>query len=175
LASLLPSASPVCIDEFHSLCLDVTSDGAGTLAFNATCSPSPGSSTVTWCGFGFSTSSFTTMFPAEIVALQAAADGRVWLEDRCAAAGYTLPPCFAEQASVLVAGARDARGVLRAAWTRAARVAAPLLAAGYIDLVGNLTAIGALSADGAPAAGVCADYMTPHTLVQPGVAFALPP
>ena len=165
-----------CIDPFSTLCLDVSPPSAsGILTFNATCLPSPGSANLTWCGFGFSRSSAATMFPATLAVLQLAPSGALFLEDRDAAQGYALPPCFADQASTLVAASRDAAsGALRATWTRAARATPAQRAAGYADLEGNMTAIGASSSNGARAAARCLDYMTPHVLVQPGVPFRFP-
>lgn len=173
---LVAPSLAACLDPFFTLCLDVSSaDASGILTFNATCLPSPGSTNLTWCGFGFSRSSTATMFPATLSVLQLAPSGALFLEDRDAAQGYTLPPCFAEQASTLVAASRDAAsGALRATWTRAARASPTQRAAGYADLGGNMTAIGASSSDGARAAARCLDYMTPHVLVQPGVPFSFP-
>ena len=166
-----------CLDEFRTLCVDAAAaDARGVVTLNASCAPSPGSRTLTWCGFGFSTSDAATMFPATISVIQIAPNGTVFLEDRHAAQGYTLPPCFAEQASTLVAASHDAAsGLLRATWTRAARATPTQRAAGYIDLIGNRTAIAASSSDGAAAAQACANFMTPHTLVQPGEPFTFPP
>jgi len=112
------------------------------------------------------------MFPATIVVLQIAPNSSIYLEDRDAAQGYQLPPCFAEQASTLIAASHDAvSGLLRGTWTRAARATPAQRAAGYADYAGAMTAIGASSSDGAAVAEACADYMTPHVLVQPGVPF----
>jgi len=175
--ALVALASGVCLDEFNTLCVDASPpDANGTVFFNATCLPPPGSSALTWCGFGFSASPAATMFPATITVLQwlGGVPTNVALEDRDAAAGYSLPPCFGAQLSTLLGGARDARGALRGAWSRAARAPPAARAAGYVDLVGARTAIAASSADGAPAAAPCADYMQPHTLVQAGVPFVFP-
>ena len=119
------------------------------------------------------------MFPASITAVQLldSADGEVVLEDRNAFQGYQLPPCYTVQLSELVGGRRGPNGTLLASWTRPQKLGPDLLALGYIDLAGgvNLTLIGASSSDGAYATATCADYMTPHSLVQPGVGpFSFP-
>ena len=169
------SVEAACLDPFDTLCVDASAGPGGLILFNASCLPYPGSKSLTWCGFGFSTSDTTTMFPATIVVLQIAPNGTIFLEDRDAAQGYSLPPCFDEQASTLASASRDAAsGVLRATWTRAARATPAQRAAGYVDFIGAMTAIGASSADGAAVAQACADYMTPHTLVQPGVPLTFP-
>ena len=174
-ASLATTNDAACLDPFSTLCVDAATDARGVVVFNASCLPSPGSKSLTWCGFGFSTSSATTMFPATIAVIQIAPNGSIFLEDRDARQGYSLPPCFAEQASTLVSASLDAAsGALRATWTRAARATPAQKAAGYADFVGAMTAIGASSADGVAVSQACADYMTPHTLVQPGVPFSFP-
>lgn len=172
---LLPSSRGVCLDEFNTLCIDAAPpDANGSILFNATCRPSPGSRALTWCGFGFSAAPTLTMFPASVTVIQwlGGAATNITLEDRDAAVGYALPPCFAAQLSALRGGARDASGALRASWTRAAIAPPAARAAGYVDLVGTRSAIAASSAGGAPAAAACSDYMVPHTLVQPGVPFS---
>lgn len=166
------STSAVCIDSFNSLCIDVSVSGS-MLVFNATCSPSPGSSAVNWCGFGFSTQALSQMFPSEIMVLQWSPTS-IWLEDRNAVGGYQLPPCFPFQYSSLLSGSLDAKGVLRGTWTRVARVNSTQREEGYIDLNGTMTAIGAVSEDSAAADAICANYMVPHTFVQPGVVFSFP-
>lgn len=134
---------------------------------------------MTWCGFGFSNQTTSTMFPASITAVQllGSADGDVVLEDRNAFQGYQLPPCYSTQLSELISGRRGPNGTLIASWTRPQKLAPELLTHGYIDFAGgvNLTLIGASSSDGAYATVICADYMTPHSLVQPGVGpFSFP-
>jgi hypothetical protein len=173
---LLNPSHAACLDPFNSLCIDASPpDAAGVVTLNATCFPSPGSVSLTWCGFGFSRSATSTMFPATLVVAQIAPNGTIFLEDRDAAQGYALPPCFAEQVSTLVDASRDAAsGVLRATWTRAARATPAQRAAGYADLAGAMTALAASSSDGAPVAAACLDYMTPHVFVQPGVPFSFP-
>ena len=171
------TSSVVCLDSFFSLCLQTSYSADGsTVFFEGTCTPTPGSEAVTWCGFGFSSVPTSTMFPAEILVMQWN-ETAVWVEDRDASAGYQLPPCYSAQASTLLSGSRDAGGVLRASWKRPVYANSTLQGMGYIDYIPStsLTAIGASSSDGAAATTLCADYMTPHTFIQPGVSFSFPP
>jgi hypothetical protein len=179
--ALLVSASVVftrsiCLDDYSSLCIDASPPStSGAITFNVTCAPSPGSTNLTWCGFGFSRNDTSTMFPSSIFVLQLGASNHVFLEDRDAEFGYQLPPCFASQASTFHGGSMGADGALRGSWTRQAIPTAAQRAAGYVDLVGSVTAIAASSSDGARAAAACSDYMVPHVFVVPGTPFSFPP
>lgn len=176
--ALCSTAAAVCIDPFGALCISWGPSG-GNITFEIACAPPPGSSNVTWCGFGFSNQTTSTMFPASITAVQLldSTDGEVVLEDRYAFQGYQLPPCYSTQLTELISGRRGPDGTLVASWTRPQQLPSELIAQGYLDLSGgvNLTLIGASSSDGAYATATCADYMTPHSLVQPGVGpFSFP-
>ena len=165
----------ICLDDFSSLCIDASApDVNGAIHFNATCMPSPGSTNLTWCGFGFSNNSSTTMFPSSIFVLQLGAVNNVWLEDRNAQSGYVLPPCFSSQASAFIGGSRGADGALHGSWTRQAIPTAAQQSAGYVDLVGTVTAIAASSSDGARAEAACSNYMEPHVFVVTGTPFSFP-
>jgi hypothetical protein len=139
------------------------------MLLNATCSPTADASEVTWCGFGFSVTGTSTMFPADITVVQWS-NTTTFLEDRDAQAGYSAPPCFSSQLSVLLSAARDARGVLRASWLRPVLAQPPHVP----NLDSVVTAIGAASFDSPPAASACAAGMQLHTLVAPGADFRFP-
>jgi hypothetical protein len=64
---------------------------------------------------------------------------------------------------------RGEDGVLRATWTRIATAPSH-----HVNLIGNVTIIGAASFDTSDASEQCLDFMQTHTIVQPGVAFTFP-
>jgi len=168
------TSGSLCVDGTEALlCLSWAITGPNIITFTATCRPPPGQKQLFWCAFGLSNASATTMFPAEVTALQLdPASGRVSLEDRDSFVGYQSPPCYATQLSQLLPGARGgANGSIIASWTRPLRLAPALLSAHYLDIeVGAaMTVIGALSADTGAAAGVCAPEMQLHSLCAPGV------
>ena len=167
LFSWISTSSSICIDSFNSLCINVTKDG-NLMHFDASCSPISGFNHTTWCGFGFSDATTDQMFPADITAIQYNTSS-VFLEDRNAFAGYSTPPCFQQQISKLVTSSRGEDGILRASWTRTINAPNP-----HVNLIGNVTIIGAASFDTPDAAEQCLDFMQTHTIVQPGVAFTFP-
>jgi hypothetical protein len=166
---LLQQCRAVCIDaDLRTICLTWSREPAGNITLTLSCTPTPGSRILTWCGIGFSLAG-ATMVPASATVVQSDASGAVFLEDRDSRVGYQLPPCYARQLSSLVHGARAANGSLTATWTRPVIAAPDLAALGFLSLFGNLTLLGASSSDGAFATVPCDGYMTPHTFVQPGV------
>ena len=161
----------ICIDPFNSLCINVTNvDNNKIIQFDVACSPITNYKTTTWCGFGFSNTTTDQMFPADIIVIQwNTTNNSAFLEDRNAFAGYSTPPCFNQQISILISSQREEDGVLRASFTRTIDAPSP-----HVTFSGNLTIIGAASFDTNEATNQCLDFMQTHTIVQPGVLFTFP-
>ena len=168
---LLAYAGSLCVDDPQdSLCLSWTLS-ASTITFSAACKPPPGMQTTYWCAFGVSTASTGDMFPSDVVAVQAAADGRFFIEDRDSFIGYKSPPCYATQISRLL-NASVVNGTLLAAWTRPLNVSAALHAQHYQDIrlgAAGMTLIAASSSDTNAATQACNPDMQLHTYCVPGV------
>jgi hypothetical protein len=188
-------AGAVCVDPpLNLLCLNATVDTAkGSITFTAVCHPPPGQKQVFWCAFGLSNTSTSTMFPADVTAIQytppppppgdeagagegagggGSGSGTAFLEDRNSAVGFQSPPCYPTQVSQLVSFAGLADGGLTATWWRPLALPAALLAEGYLDVTvggGGMTVLAASSSDAGPESGQCAPAMQVHSYCVPGV------
>jgi len=138
-AALAPGNS-VCFPAPYdqSTCLSWTSD-ADNITFTAVW-PASGSVKVGWGGWGISSLTCGSMFPAS-VSMAFVGPGGVTLEDR-AAVGHVLPQCRKEQLSYVTAKRIEPDGSVTVTWTR------PLVAprsSGQPSIVpGNVSIIGAV-------------------------------